>query len=131
MTESTNEVLHYTQVLCEVLRENYKQYSIDSHRHYITKGENVEYHQEQIDKLCEGEDLPEYIIDKGRKYYKIVMKDHGQKHAHLFVDMNTGDCYKPSSWKAPAKGIRYNLLDVTSREEMYRRADWSGAYTYK
>lgn len=133
MTESTNEVLHYTQVLCEVLRENYKQYSIDSHRHYITKGENVEYHQEQIDRLNEGEDLAEYIIDKGRKYYKIVMKDHGhgQKHAHLFVDMNTGDCYKPASWKAPAKGIRYNLLDNTSREEMYKRADWAGSYTYK
>jgi hypothetical protein len=45
--------------------------------------------------------------------------------------MNTGDCYKPASYKAPAKGIRYNLLDATSREEMYKRADWAGSYTYK
>jgi len=28
-----------------------------------------------------------------------------------FVDKNTGDVYKPASWNAPAKGVRYNLFD--------------------
>jgi hypothetical protein len=45
--------------------------------------------------------------------------------------MKTGDCYKPASYKAPAKGIRYNLLDDKSREEMLGRADWCGSYLYK
>jgi len=49
----------------------------------------------------------------------------------MFVDMKTGDCYKPASYKAPAKGIRYNLLDDKSREEMLGRADWVGSYLYR
>jgi hypothetical protein len=130
MTESTNEVLHYTQTLCEVLRTNYQSYRIELHRQYIEKGESVEYHKEQIDKLCEGEDVPEFYINTLRKYHKIIMKDYNQSHVHLFVDKETGDVYKAASFKAPAKGIRYNLLDDTSREEMYKRADWAGSYLY-
>jgi hypothetical protein len=48
----------------------------------------------------------------------------------MFVDMVTGDCFKPASYKSPAKGIRYNLLDDKSREEMLLRADWVGKYLY-
>jgi len=59
------------------------------------------------------------------------MKDYNQSHVHLFVDKETADVYKPASFKAPAKGVRYNLLDDTSRQEMYKRADWSGSYLYK
>ena len=44
--------------------------------------------------------------------------------------MKTGDVYKSASWKAPAKGIRYNLIDDKSRTEMYQRADWCGSYLY-
>jgi len=38
--------------------------------------------------------------------------------------------YKSASWKSPAKGIRYNLLDEKSRTEMYQRADFAGSYLY-
>ena len=127
---TTDKVLQYTQTLCEVLRTNYQSYRIDSHRKYIDKGENVEWHQEQIDKLCEGQGVPEFSINTLRKYHKIIMKDYNQSHVHLFVDKETGDVYKPASFKAPAKGVRYNLLDDTSREEMYQRADWAGSYLY-
>jgi hypothetical protein len=130
MTDTTNKVLQYTQTLCEVLRTNNQSYRIELHRQYIEKGESVEYHKEQIDKLCEGENVPEFYINTLRKYHKIIMKDYNQSHVHLFVDKVTGDVYKAASWKAPAKGIRYNLLDDTSREEMYKRADWAGSYLY-
>ena len=129
-TVTADKVLQYTQTLCEVLRTNYQSYRIELHRQYIEKGESVEYHKEQIDKLCEGEDVPEFYINTLRKYHKIIMKDYNQNHVHLFVDKVTGDVYKAASWKAPAKGIRYNLLDDTSREEMYKRADFAGSYLY-
>jgi len=129
-TATADKVLQYTQTLCEVLRTNYQSYRIDSHRKYIDKGENVEWHQEQIDKLCEGQGVPEFSINTLRKYHKIIMKDYNQSHVHLFVDKETGDVYKPASFKAPAKGVRYNLLDDTSREEMYKRADFAGSYLY-
>ena len=129
-TATADKVLQYTQTLCEVLRTNYQSYRIDSHRKYIEKGENVEWHQEQIDKLCEGENVPEFSINTLRKYHKIIMKDYNQSHVHLFVDKETADVYKPASFKAPAKGVRYNLLDDKSREEMYQRADWAGSYLY-
>ena len=129
-TVTADKVIQYTQTLCEVLRTNYQSYRIELHRQYIEKGESVEYHKEQIDKLCEGEDVPEFYINTLRKYHKIIMKDYNQNHAHLFVDKVTGDVYKAASWKAPAKGIRYNLIDDTSREEMYKRADFAGSYLY-
>ena len=128
--QMTDTVLEFTNKMCEVLRENYRQYSIDSHRRYIAKEQNVDYHQEQIDELCMGNGLPEFTIVKGKKYLKVIMKNHGQSSAHSFVDMNNGDIFKPASWKAPAKGVRYNLLDDKSRQEMLKRADWAGSYLY-
>jgi len=49
---------------------------------------------------------------------------------HAFIDKNTGDVYKPASWKSPAKHVRYNLLDPKSREYCYKVADWVGSYLY-
>ena len=131
MIKTTETVIEFTNKLCETLRENYRQYRIASHRHYIAKGDNVDYHKEQIDELCMGNGLPEFTIAKGRKYLKVIMKDYGQRSAHLFVDQTNGDVFKPATWKAPAKGVRYNLLDDKSRKEMYKRADWAGSYLYK
>ena len=42
----------------------------------------------------------------------------------------TGDLYKASSWSAPSKGIRYNLLNDESLEEVYERANWVSEGTY-
>ena len=125
------KILDLIEQYCEVLRTNYQSYAIESHRKSIAKGESVEYHQEQIDKLSEGEGVYNFTYEKGRKYAKIVMHTP-QRSAHAFVDLNTADVYKSASWKAPAKnGVRYNLLDEKSRQEMYQRADWSGGYLYK
>lgn len=129
----TETVIDRIEEMCQVLRTNYQSYSIEYHRKYIEKDDNVEYHQEQIDKLCEGEGVDDYIYTKGKKYAKIIhiTNPGGQKSAHAFVDLNTADVYKSASWKAPAKGVRYNLLDDKSRKQMYQRADWAGGYLYK
>jgi hypothetical protein len=127
------QILDLIEQFCDVLRTNYQSYAIHSHRKFLDDPETKEWHQEQIDKLAMGDGVDEYIYEKGRKYARIihVSKPSNQRSAHAFVDMNTGDVYKSASWKSPAKGIRYNLIDDKSREEMYQRADWAGGYLYK
>ena len=67
----------------------------------------------------------------GRKYHKIHMCINGRRDSiHAFIDKKTGEVYKPASVKAPAKGVRYNMLSITSREEMFERCDWAGGYLY-
>jgi len=131
-TAQAKSVLDYVELLCQVLRTNYQNYVIQVHRVSIDRGDNVDYHKKRIDDICEGEGVDEFVYEKGRKYAKIlhITNPGGSKSVHMFVDMVTGDCYKPASYKAPAKGIRYNLLNDSSREEMLRRADWSGGYLY-
>ena len=42
----------------------------------------------------------------------------------------TGELYKSASWKAPAKGVRYDLRLIEQREWLYEHADWAGGYLY-
>jgi hypothetical protein len=133
-TEMTEKVIDKIEQFCDVLRTNYQSFAIARHRQYIDKGESVDWHKEQIDKLCMGEGVDDYIYVKGRKYAKIVhlAGPSKQRSAHAFVDLNTGDVYKPKDWRSPSlNGVRYNLMDEKSREEMYKRADWAGGYLYK
>jgi hypothetical protein len=132
----TDSVLKHTQALCEALTQNYIDYSILSHQRSIERGENVEYHQQRIDELKAGKCDYSYIIESGRKYHKIIMViDNGpdrspSRSVHAFVDKNTGSVLKSASWKAPAKGERYNLLIIKDREYLLKNADWSGSYLY-
>jgi hypothetical protein len=117
MTDTTNEVLHYTQVLCEVLRENYRQYSIDSHRYYITKGENVEYHQKQIDKLSKDivliqkhiEQLTDKISDKttvaSRSTKLITLQSKFEDNVRMTLD-NFGNENVAPTGNYPGKDVR-------------------------
>ena len=72
-----------------------------------------------------------FYIESGRKYHKVIMETGGSSRSvHAFIDKKTGDVYKAASWKAPAKHVRYNVLVIESREEMFERADWAGSYLY-
>ena len=81
-----------------------------------------------------GRPAPEYkfyIQEGGRKYHKIVMEyDNGSKSVHAFVDKKTGEVYKPASFKAPAKHVRYDLCLISHREWLLKNADWTGSYLY-
>ena len=63
----------------------------------------------------------------GRKYIKINQINGG---VHAFIDKNTGEVYKPASWRAPAKHVRYDLRIIREREICLARADWAGGYLY-
>ena len=69
-----------------------------------------------------------FAIQETRKYYKVIMVNN-QRSVHAFVDKSNGDLYKAASWKAPAKGVRYNLVEDI--EKLKVMADWAGGYLYR
>ena len=95
-----NAVLGYTFSLCEALRDD-------------------------------GPSGYDFYPETGRKYHKIIMVDSGGgRSVHAFVDKQTGQVYKPASWKAPAKIVRYDLRLIADREFLFEKADWAGGYLY-
>ena len=126
-----NNIVKYTNMLCEALKLDYNERAIRSHKMSIASGNDVgNYHQNAINDLKNGVSDYDFFIEEGRKYLKIIMDANGSKSVHAFIDKKTGEVYKPASWKAPAKHVRYNLLMIESREECLSRADWSGGYLY-
>ena len=72
-----------------------------------------------------------FYIESGRKYHKLIMETGaGSRSVHAFVDKKTGDVYKPASFKAPAKHVRFNLCIISDREWLLENADWAGGYLY-
>ena len=127
----TDSVLKNTHLLIEALKDNYRQYSIRGHQRSVERNESVEYHQQRIDELRNGILPIDYVIETGKKYHKVIMVDGGSSRSvHAFVDKNTGELYKSSSWKSPAKGVRYDLRLIADREYLLKNADWSGGYLY-
>ena len=113
--EQVANVLRYSEMLCEALLQDYK----DRNKSCFYSRNNG------------GTSDYKFYIESGRKYHKLIMETNGNSRSvHAFVDKNSGAVYKSASWKAPAKGIRYNLLDDTSREECFARCDWAGGYLY-
>jgi hypothetical protein len=130
-------VLGHTYALCEALRQNYIEYSIKSHQRQLTEygGDRCDvsyapYHEEQIAKLKQGICDYEFYPETGRKYHKVIMNAAGSRSVHCFIDKKTGEVYKSASWKAPAKGVRYDLRLIADREHLLENATWHGGYLY-
>ena len=75
----------------------------------------------------------------GKKYWKSSMWDvesdgvhFSSGGVHAFVDKNTGEVYKPASYKSPAKHVRYDMRIITDRAKLHNPnfTDWSGGYLY-
>ena len=110
-------IREYILMLCDALEMNFK-------------GRNK--------GIVAGREAPAYkfVIESGRKYHKIIMVIPNEnrpdsRSVHAFVDMKTGEVYKPASFKAPAKHVRFNLLLINDREWLLENADWAGGYLYK
>ena len=72
-----------------------------------------------------------FYIESGRKYHKLIMETGGNSRSvHAFINKKTGEVYKPASFKAPAKHVRFNLLLIKDREWLLENADWAGGYLY-
>ena len=73
-----------------------------------------------------------YALISGRKYHKVMQCVDGQTESvHAFIDRKTGEIYKAASYKAPAKGVRFNLLIIEEREFVLENCDWAGGYLYR
>ena len=140
--KETNRIFikDYTQHYCKAITENYRMYHIDS----LTRDNHPspEYAQQQLDEIENGTaNLMKFEIREGKKYYKIVQvefdtfqgrNEYRDSSVHAFVDKNNGNVYKPASWKAPAKHVRFTFQkpeDIRFLLEP-RNVGWAGGYLY-
>ena len=139
----------YVIQYCEALEENFKQYSIDSMTRNLDEKRNPEYksyYQEQLDAINNGTaNLYKFDYQVGKKYIKVfnlqyeTANDYYNRKAGYragsvtaFIDKNTGEVYKPASWKAPAKHVRFDLRIIREREYLLnpKNCDWAGGHLY-
>ena len=141
--KETNRVFvkSYTEEYCKAITENYREYHIRTLKGNL-HGNYPEYARQQLDEIENGTaNLMKFEIREGKKYYKIVQvefdtfqnrNEDRDSSVHAFVDKNTGNVYKPASWKAPAKHVRFSfcnkkdLLFLTDP----RCVGWAGGYLY-
>ena len=142
-----NWVIEY----CDALEENFKQYSIRSYKMNIDKPTEVSkgytsYYEEQLQKIEDGTaNLYKFDYKVGKKFIKVfnlqyqdANEYYGTKAGYrqgsvtAFIDKNTGEVYKPASWKAPAKIVRFNLLIIAERNYLLNpnNCDWAGGHLY-
>ena len=144
-------VENYVIKYCEALEENFKQYSINSYKRNIesrtsaTEG-YTSYYQEQLTAIENGTaNLYKFDYEVGKKYIKVFNLQYSeacdyynrpagyrQGSVTAFIDKNTGEVYKPASWKSPAKHVRYDLRIIKEREFLHNPAnvDWAGGHLY-
>ena len=137
MSTLSERIADWTQTYCETLEENYKQHSIRMHQNYTS-----DWSKQQLESIKNGTaNLMKFVIRTGRKYHKIIQQDfdtfqdrneYRDGSVHAFVDKNTGEVYKPASWKSPAKHVRYDLRVINDREKLHNPTytGWAGGYLY-
>ena len=141
----------YVIKYCEALEENFKQYSINSYKRNIDNPTEVSkgytsYYKEQLQKIEDGTaNLYKFDYQVGKKYIKVFNLQYEEANEYYnrkagyrqgsvtaFIDKNTGEVYKPASWKAPAKIVRFNLLIIAERNYLLNpnNCDWAGGHLY-
>ena len=136
---------------CETLEENFKQYSIDSYKRNIDNPSSINegyksYYEEQLQKIEDGtENLYKFTFKTGKKFHKVYFLQYEEASeyynrpagyragsVHAFIDKQTGEVYKPASWKAPAKIVRFDLRLITDREFLFNpnNISWAGGHLY-
>ena len=139
----------YVKGYCEALEENFRQYSIDSFKRNLKEQrfpENNKYYQERLEEIENGTaKLYKFDYSVGKKYIKIFnlqwqdacdyynrKEGYRQGSVTAFVDKETGQVYKPASWRAPAKHVRYDMRIIRDREFLHNpeNTDWAGGHLY-
>ena len=134
---------------CETLEENFKQYSLRSFERNIQENrfpENTKYYQERIDEINNGTaNLYKFVYKTGKKFHKVYFLQYQDANeyynrkagytagsVHCFIDKKTGEVYKPASWKAPAKIVRFDLRLIGDREFLFNpnNISWAGSHLY-
>ena len=139
----------YVIQYCETLEENFKQYSLESFQRSIRDNrfpENTKYYQDRIEEINNGTaNLYKFVYKTGKKFHKVYFLEYQDANeyygtkagykagsVHCFIDKKTGEVYKPASWKAPAKIVRFDLRLIKDREFLHnpKNTDWAGGHLY-
>lgn len=122
-------VLDYIVMINKKQKENKMKYIELIHNKKINA--LVEY----LNNNCDNNHYYSYAIENGRKYDKIVREynfysNYSGKCVYCFIEKETGNIYKPASWRGPYKkgahAIRGNVYEV----ESYKNADPYGTWLY-
>ena len=134
-------VAGWVKTYADTITENYRRYHVETLEGNLS-GKYPEYARKQLDEIENGTaKLMYFKVNTGKKYYKIVQmefdtfQDRNEYRAgsvHAFVDKQTGQVYKPASWQAPAKHVRYDLRIIREREFLFNsnNTGWAGGYLY-
>ena len=140
--KQTNQTFlrRYVDDYCKALDENFKQDTIRSLEHNIQRDPECTYSAEQLVKIMQGKaNLDKFRYYEGKKYIKVVREEYDESNdkwrdttVHAFIDRNTGDVYKPASWKAPAKHVRFTFQKPEDIRFLTNpiNVDWAGGYLY-
>jgi len=66
-------------------------------------------------------------ISRSGLILSLVVVEISGRSCWMFVDKNTGECYKPASYKAPAKGVRYLITQLADNPHI---CDPYGSFLY-
>ena len=136
-----DRVAGWVQTYADTITKNYREYHIRTLKGNLS-GNYPEYAREQLDAIENGTaNLMYFKVNTGKKYYKIVQmefdtfqdrNDYRAGSVHAFVDKQTGQVYKPASWAAPAKHVRFDLRIIREREFLFNsnNTGWAGGYLY-
>ena len=134
-------VAGWVQTYADTITKNYRDYHINTLKGNLS-GNYPEYAREQLDEIENGTaKLMYFKIKTGKKFYKIVQmnfdtfqnrNEYREGSVHAFVDKKTGQVYKPASWQAPAKHVRFDLRIIKEREFLFNsnNTGWAGGYLY-
>ena len=90
----------------------------------INSGEFSKMHKERGTKI---------VARKAQKFYRVETHEMGRAGSiHAFIEIETGDIFKPAGWKQAAKGARGNVTDQRYIDFVarYPRA-YHGGHLYK
>ena len=136
-----SNVSKWVQTYADTITKNYRDYHIRTLKGNLS-GNYPEYARVQLDAIENGTaNLYWYKIKTGKKFYKIVQmefdtfqnrNEYREGSVHAFVDKKTGQVFKPASWQAPAKHVRYDLRIIREREFLFNsnNTGWAGGYLY-
>ena len=141
MTRTTYfPVGRYTDEYCKALTENFKRDSVRSLEYNLKKDPNCTYSKDQLAKIVsDTAKLDRFRYYQGKKYLKVVREEYDERNdrwrdttVHAFINTETGEVYKPASWKAPAKHVRFDLSNDLDRQNLHdpNFVGWAGGYLY-
>ena len=140
--KKTNQTFlrRYVDDYCKALDENFKQDTIRSLEHNLKRDPECTYSANQLVEIMQGKaKLDKFRYYEGKKYLKVVREEYDERNdrwrdttVHAFINRETGEVYKPASWKAPAKHVRFNLSNDLDRQKLHdpNFVGWAGGYLY-